>query len=130
LSYIKGISDSIGKALKEFGLSITYSQLFNNFEVMSYNQKDIVENNMKNGVYFIKFKTFHQLHIGETKRYLKNRVNEHKSYVKNKSVTIWPIAQHCISNNHTMDSNNAKVIKDCNNYYERKIDESTYYLKL
>jgi hypothetical protein len=39
-------------------------------------------------------------------------------------MTISPIAEHCISNNHTMDSNNAKVTENCNSYYERKIDEA------
>ncbi len=49
---------------------------------------------MKNEVNWIKCKTCHQIYIRETKCYLKNRVNEDESYVKNKNITHYADIMH------------------------------------
>ena len=65
-----------------------------------------------------------RLYIGETKRYLKNRIAEHIRYVKNINKLMSPLAEHCVHNNHTIDWTKAKIIKSSHNSYERKVDEA------
>jgi hypothetical protein len=124
MPYIKGISEIIGKVIKKFGCCVTYCRVKNNLDSLLYNQKDKIENNLKNGVYVIKCESCTQIYVGETKRYLKDRISDHKRYVKNKNKDISPIAEHVIDSNHTIDFTNAKIIRSCDNCYERRIHEA------
>ena len=83
LPYIKDISEAIGRVVKKLNLSVVYCRLGNSLEVMLYNQKDKIQSDLRNGIYGINCMSCNKTYIGETKRYFKKRLEEHKAYVRN-----------------------------------------------
>ena len=93
------MSESIAKAIKKFGLKVTFCRLRNNLHNLLYNKKDKTKSDYKCGVYAICCLNCKNIYIGESKRYLKDRVNEHKRYVKNNVINNSSITEHCIVEN-------------------------------
>ena len=92
--------------------------------MLLYAKKDKIDNQSKNGVYCIKCLNCNKLYIGETKRYFKTRLNEHKSYVQKVDIEKSPIAEHVHHLNHTIDWNGSKVLVSCDDFYKRKLSEA------
>ena len=78
-------------------------------------------------MYQIKFKDCDKIYIGETKRNVGTRINEHSSYVKKKKDTV--ITNHISENKttsnkyHEFDFDNFKIIDRETNETKRKISE-------
>ena len=68
-------------------------------------------------------------YIGQTKRALKYRINEHKNYVKKEELAKSSIAAHCWSNNHVFNFSSPKIIQKCSNIYHLDFLEAFHILK-
>ena len=58
--------------------------------------------------------------IGETKRSLEIRHQEHEADIKNKRFDKSPLTQHTLDLNHRMDWDNSKVLEFESNYYTHR----------
>ena len=66
-------------------------------------------------------------YIGQTKNYLQNRINNHKNNVaKHQEKTA--LATHALTNLHTFDFNNTKIISRESNYKKRLFIEMAHIL--
>ena len=124
IPFVPIISSKIGNVFKKFNTRVSFSRLKNDIYKDLYNHKSKVLNDWKSGVYRIDCKSCNKVYIGETKRYFKVRKKEHESAVLHKKVINNPIAEHCLKENHEIDWNSSKVIKQCDKEFIRKFNES------
>jgi len=61
--------------------------------------------------------------MGQSKRQLKTRINEHEKNVKFDESKHSVITKHMIKNNHTFNWHNVKIIDYETNYFKRLISE-------
>jgi hypothetical protein len=76
-------------------------------------------------VYAINCKDCEKRYIGETNRKMITRMNEHKNDIKKDKLTSL-IAQHCNTNHHRMDFENAEALTLESIWKRRVIKESLY----
>ena len=81
--------------------------------------------NKSNVIYQINCKNCDKKYIGETKKMLKDRVKEHKSYVNNKN-KLSLIYKHANETTHNFDFDSAKVLAQNNHRNSRRLLESFY----
>jgi len=81
-------------------------------------------------VYKIICKDCEATYIGQTKRQLGTRIQEHvKDINKKKSGTSSVISNHCVENNHVMNWGEVKIIDKERSYTKRIISEMIYIKK-
>ena len=68
------------------------------------------------------------IYIGQTKRKLKSRINEHKSALTNLDIKS-NVAEHSFKTNHNINFNNTKIIYRETNHRARKFLEKMEYFK-
>ena len=73
-------------------------------------------------VYQVPCKDCHQLYMGESKRTLKVRLAEHRRAVQKSDVNNG-IAVHVANTSHSIDWQNARVVKTVPGYWERRTME-------
>ncbi|KAJ8947663.1 hypothetical protein NQ318_009547 [Aromia moschata] len=79
------------------------------------NPKDKINNNEKSGIYEISCKDCDQKYIGQTKRSILTRFKEHMAHLKYGRTEKSCVAQHAFDNNHRIDINNLKLIRNVTN---------------
>ncbi|KAJ8941327.1 hypothetical protein NQ318_004771, partial [Aromia moschata] len=75
--------------------------------------KDKIDNYEKSGIYEISCKDCDQKYIGHTKRSILTRFKEHMAHLKYGRTEKSCVAQHAFDNNHRIDINNLKLIRNC-----------------
>ena len=91
LSFYCLISIKISKILSRFGFKVSFKPI-NNIKFSS--PKDPIPNENRSGICFIRC-SCNLGYIGQTRRRLKARLDEHCHKVKNESIYISSIASHC-----------------------------------
>src|ERR1700739_4330878 len=76
-----------------------------------------------NVVYKICCKDCDASYVGQTKRQLKTRLNEHIKNSNSNSTKHTVITEHALQYNHTFDWQNKKILDCETNYYKRLISE-------
>ncbi|KAJ8954671.1 hypothetical protein NQ318_011362 [Aromia moschata] len=76
------------------------------------NLKDKVDNNEKSGIYEISCKDFDQKYIGQTKRSILIKFKEQMAHLRYDRTEKSCVAQHAFENNHRIDKNNLKLIRN------------------
>ncbi|KAJ8954527.1 hypothetical protein NQ318_000760, partial [Aromia moschata] len=84
------------------------------------NPKDKIDNNEKSGIYEISCNDYDQKYIGQTKRSILTRFKEHMAHLKYGRTEKSCVAQHAFDNNHRIDINNLKSIRNVTN--SRQLD--------
>ncbi|KAJ8940907.1 hypothetical protein NQ318_017498 [Aromia moschata] len=79
------------------------------------NPKDKIDNNEKSGIYEISCKDCDQKCIGQTQRSILTRFKEHTAHLKYGRTEKSCVAQHDFDNNHRIDKNNLKLIRNVTN---------------
>jgi len=67
--------------------------------------------------------------VGQTKRQLQTRLNEHKLDINKKTGTHSVISLHQLENNHTFDWENVKILDKEHFYYNRITSEMIHIKK-
>ena len=83
----------------------------------------VPEEKKKAVVYQVPCKDCHQLYTGESKRTLKVRLTEHRRAVQKSDVNNG-IAVHVANTSHSIDWQNARVVKTVPGYWERRTTEA------
>ncbi|KAJ8946229.1 hypothetical protein NQ318_013040 [Aromia moschata] len=93
------------------------------------NPKDKINNNEKSGIYEISCKDCDQTYIGQTKRSILTRFKEHMAHLKYGRTEKSCVAQHAFDNNHMIDINNLKLIRNVTNSRQLDAFESLEIIK-
>ncbi|KAJ8952665.1 hypothetical protein NQ318_020980 [Aromia moschata] len=107
--------------------------IFNNMRERQWtllgNPKDKINNNEKSGIYEISCKDCDQKYIGQTKRSILTRFKEHMAHLKYGRTEKSCVAQHAFDNNHRIDINNLKLIRNVTNSRQLDAFESLEIIK-
>ena len=126
IPYIKGLSEFVCKSFKNTGFSIGY-KCFNRLNSLIRVHKDktqLFRNN--NVVYKILCNDCNASYVGQTKRQLGTRINEHKNNIKQHSSKKSVVSQHLMENDHQMKWNNVEILDTEPNYHKRLISEAIH----
>ena len=126
LPFYPSISFKISKILSRFGFKVSFTPV-NKIKFSSL--KDSVPTENRFGIYFIPCSSCNLGYIGQTRRRLKYRVNEHRGKVRNQEISSSSIASHCWSNNHCFDFPNANIISSPISPSHLDFYEAFYILK-
>ena len=80
------------------------------YKIRFSSPKDPIPIENQNGIYFIPLSSCNLGYIGQTRRRLKARLDEHRRKVKNEEVYTSSIASHCWSYNHCFDFSKACIV--------------------
>ncbi|KAJ8956538.1 hypothetical protein NQ318_019261, partial [Aromia moschata] len=103
--------------------------LKNKLQTLLGNPKDKINNNEKSGIYEISCKDCDQKYIGQTKRSILTRFKEHMAHLKYGRTQKSCVAQHAFDNNHRIDINNLKLIRNVTNSRQLDAFESLEIIK-
>lgn len=93
--------------------------------------KDILDTNKQTGVvYQIKCKMCDSIYVGQTKRHLGVRINEHRRNIKNSSSNFSVVSEHRLNFDHEFDWSNPSVLHKENHRKKREIAEMYFIKKL
>ncbi|KYN00647.1 hypothetical protein ALC62_08581 [Cyphomyrmex costatus] len=123
IPYAKGISDGFRNMINGINDRIAFFSInkLNNFIKV---QKDRLPHFMKkNIVYKIQCGDCDATYVGQTKRMLKTRVNEHRSHIRRNTSSRSVITEHRLQHGHDFDWNNVEVLDDESFYHKRLISE-------
>lgn len=124
LPFIPHITPNIQKILKKYNI-LTVFRSSNKLNSIIKLGKDPVNNSDLNDVvYKICCKQCEKIYIGQTKRTLKTRINEHKKDIdKINQANLNVISKHRIDNNHDFDWDTVKILDKEPNLQKRLISE-------
>src|SRR5580765_6586553 len=93
--------------------------------------KDILDINKQTGVvYRIKCKMCDSIYVGQTKRHLGIRINEHRRNINNSSSNFSVVSEHRLNFDHEFDWSNPSVLHKENHRKKREIAEMYFIKKL
>ncbi|KYM95312.1 hypothetical protein ALC62_14042 [Cyphomyrmex costatus] len=111
IPYVKGISDSFRGIVNGTSDRIAYFS-FNKLNDLIRVQKDpLPHTTKKNIVYEIQCSDCDATYVGQTKRMLKTRVNEHHSHIRRNTSSRSVITDHRLQHNHDFEWNNVKIME-------------------
>jgi predicted GIY-YIG superfamily endonuclease len=122
IPYERGIAGKIGQILKGIDIQISYRPGQKLQELLKEKRTGSIKD-PKEGVYRISCSNCGKSYIGETMRF-KERMKDHKGYIRRKEMNKNGLADHCILCDHQPDWNAAKLIKLEPDRIKRKIEES------
>jgi len=130
LTYVKGLSENVSKRFREHGIKdLMFGHRGINGAAKTFPPlKDKVEiKYAQNIIYKLGCLDCDKIYIGQTKG-LGNRVKQHKGDVRQKSQKT-ALCSHSVTQNHTIDFENPKILDKEGNYKKREHLESLYIIK-
>ena len=110
LPYVRGLSERLKVEFKKHNIQIFFRNN-NNLSRFFNNCKDKDEKDMKSGiVYKINCKCCNKYYIGQSGRYLKKRIYEHKYSLRSPNITSG-LKQHCLDCIHSFDFENVEILE-------------------
>jgi len=124
----------ISKKFIQFFKNISFSKLafscHNKLDKFIKVHKDVLPiSSCSNVVYQINCLDCDASYVGQTKRTLSTRVNEHRSHIRRNSTQLSVITDHRLKFEHEFDWDNAKVLDKETNFNKRLISEMIYIKK-
>ena len=128
MTYIEGLSEKLGKILRNYQVNLAYKP-HANIKDSFYMGKDRIESDKRSGIYKLNCKCGSE-YIGQTKRFIKQRVNEHRYDITSKKENGTGFSHHVLhSNNINCGIDNYNIIKQESNKSRRNYYESIYILQ-
>jgi len=126
LPYIRNISEEINLSIDK-NRYITGYRILNKLSGFIKRHKDANKFEVNNNiVYKILCNNCNASYVGQTKRQLKTRINEHVKNVTSDKSKYSVITKHMLDNDHTFDWQNVKILDYESNYFKRLIAEMIY----
>jgi len=126
IPYIKNISETIKASIDGNKYIIGY-RILNKLTGYIKRHKDINKHDRNNNiVYKILCNDCNASYVGQTKRQLKTRINEHQKNIKFDESKHSVITKHILEENHTFDWQNVKIMDHETNYFKRMISEMIF----
>ncbi|KAJ8944976.1 hypothetical protein NQ318_018440, partial [Aromia moschata] len=121
---LNSLADYI-KFLKNININLVYNSK-NKLQTLLGNALDKIDNNENSGIYEI---NCDQKYIGQTKRSILTRFKEHMAHLKYGRTEKSCVAQHAFDNNHRIDINILKLIRNETNSRQLDAFESLEIIK-
>ena len=118
LPYINGTSNILRRIFNEHNIKSTFTSKETLRKILSHPKDKLSQEKKSNVVY-----------IGETKRTLVQRVQEHKRAVQNADTSKNEIADHSWTKDHQFNWNEKKIIDQEKGWVARKIKETIHSIK-
>ena len=125
LPYIQGASEQLGRIFNKCSIKATFYTPTTLRSLLSKPKDPIPKEDRNNVICQLDCKDCEAVYVGETKRTLNIRTNEHISAVKSASQRSHT-AVHCWKCNHDFDWNNKRVLDFEKNWKTRIIKEAIY----
>lgn len=122
IPYIQGTSEKLGRILKKNGFKVGFKPIRKIKDILNP-VKDKVEPLQREGVYRVPC-SCGDVYIGQTRRSINTRLQEHKQALKKLDDNKSAIAEHAIKQDHNIDWDNAKLLHHEPTYYKRMIKEA------
>lgn len=125
LPFYPKITNPIQAVLKHHGFHVVYKSN-NTLKDLLCNLKDKIPQEEKSGIYQIPCSNCPAVYIGQTRRKFKIRLREHRNAVENERANDSSVAAHTSTLDHTVDWENAKLIKNVRKTSHLNAWESMY----
>ena len=125
LEYIQGLSEQLKRALNKHNIKATFYTQTTLRSLLSKPKDPIPKEDRNNAIYQLNCKDCEAVYVGETKRTLNIRAEEHIKAIKPASKKSHT-AEHCWKYNHDFDWKHKKVLDLEKNWKTRTIKESIY----
>jgi len=123
IPYFPNISEKFRNIIKNHNVKLSFYSL-NKLNTIIKAQKDLLPYYCnKNVVYKISCNNCNATYIGQTKRKLNTRINEHRNQINSKSSNNTVITEHRLCLNHDFDWTNVKILDREAFYWKRIISE-------
>ena len=128
LPYIEGVSEQIKRTCKKFNLRCVFYSRPTLRQSLTHVKPKEKKNSKKNSIYQIPC-SCGKVYVGETKRPLEVRINEHRWATKMREIDRSKIANHAWGEGlHRPDWENTKILDQEENATQRKIKETAYMM--
>ena len=126
LPYSKGVSEDIKKVCKQFNIRCVFKSQPTLRQILTKTKPKMDKNNKKNIIYQVPCRCG-KLYIGETKRPLKTRIEEHKSALRTGETSRSHIAVHAWEDGeHGPKWDDTKIIDHEEKWLPRKFKEAAH----
>lgn len=130
LPYVKLLSERLSRILAPFNVQIVYSvpiKLKNG--VLKLGKDEIELDKRTHVIYKIECADCQALYIGQTKRYMKTRINEHKNNFKKAQIEFTVISEHRNDFQHEFNWNGVTILASETRLDKRRFAEMAYIKK-
>lgn len=124
IPYVRGVSEKIRRISKTYNIRTSFKSSRTLREVLT-KTKPQHPTNTKNCIYEVPCECG-EVYIGETKRPLHVRIEEHKKNTQRGETTKSGIANHVWDNQHHIQWSEAKVLAKEDHWYKRKFKEAVF----
>lgn len=128
--YVQGLSEQITKAISnklDCKIAFKNKKTLNNL-IYSKLKSNIPQSNRSNLIYSVNCKDCTTNYIGQTGQYLSNRLSKHRSDI-NLGNNGCALAQHALSQNHSFDFEQCKIMDVEPNLAKRKLKEMIHIVR-
>ena len=123
--FVKSIANGLNNAVRNSNIKLSYSS-HNNLRRFIKVHKDPLLNEQKNNVvYKILCKDCDASYVGQTKRLLKIRIDEHRNHIRKNTAQHSVITDHRLLG-HEFDWENVKILDEEKNIRKRLMSEMIY----
>ncbi|XP_018375985.1 PREDICTED: uncharacterized protein LOC108769469 [Trachymyrmex cornetzi] len=124
--YVTKVSDKFRDITKDYKVNLAYFSL-NKLSCFIKTHKDPVPNmSKKNAVYKIKCNNCDASYVGQTKRTVKTRINEHRNDIRKNINNHSVITEHRLNYNHDFDWDNIEIMDNERFLFKRRISEMVH----
>lgn len=124
IPYVPKVSEKIRRVARKYNIKTAFKTQNTLRQHLCKTKPKNEEQASKNCVYSIRCQCDRE-YIGETKRPLQVRLNEHKKNLKYEETTSSKLAKHAWEHEHSFDFNNVKILHHESHFYKRKFVEGT-----
>ena len=125
LPYQKGTSENIRRVAKTFNIKTAFTSKQTLRSLLCKTKPGQGQNDKKNCIYQIPCECGDS-YIGETKRPLEVRVQEHQKFTRMGETSRSGLAEHAWTNGHNIHWSEAKILHKEENWRKRKFKEAVY----
>ena len=125
LPYVEGLSEKISGILRTYNINTAFKNHKNLNSIFQQTKDKLTIEQASNIVYSVPCKgnNCKAVYIGQTKRFLKNRLNEHKNNIRETPNKQNALTKHTIEKDHFFDFVNTKILANEPNYKKRLLLE-------
>lgn len=128
LPYVRSVSHHLERVLKRHSIETVFRPVKKVSHVLR-NAKDPLPPLSGCGIYTFSCKTCRVAYVGQTKRPVATRIQEHKRDVKNKKAEATGAAEHALKYGHEMDYDRTKISGREKGFHTRLLREAVEIIK-
>ncbi len=126
LPFVPELTHELEKVFKKYDIKIAYDSCGKLGDLLG-NQKDKIPEIQKSGIYIIKCKKCNKFYIGQSKRRVGKRLNDHQGYITACQLAKSGIADHVLLEGHKIGE--CQLIKEISQAYKLDAAESLFITK-